>query len=74
MAFCGSNGGCTGATISTYGDSFFDVFGAGGNDSGYMDNFSVSDVSGVPEPGSILLLSSVAMLLGGGLLRRRARS
>ncbi len=55
--FCGSNGACAGGYIGAYGDGLFDSFG-GGNDIGYMDNYSVSTV---PEPGSL-------MLLGAGLL------
>jgi len=75
LAFCGSNGPCTGANVPTYGDSFFDTFGgAANNDAAYMDNFSVADVSGVPEPGSIFLLAPVAMMVFGyGWHRRRAR-
>jgi hypothetical protein len=73
IAFCGSNGACTGASVPTYGDSLFDTFGGANNDAGYMDNFSVADVS-VPEPGSMVLLASVTMMLFGyGWHRRRGR-
>jgi hypothetical protein len=72
VPFCGSNTGCTGATLSTYGDGLFDSFG-GGNDSGYMDNYSVTLVStSVPEPSSVLLLLSA--LLGGIGIELRRRS
>jgi hypothetical protein len=62
VPFCGSNAGCTGATVAAYGAGFFDSFGgvAGANDSGYMDNYAVANVtsSAVPEPASLLLIAS----------------
>ena len=65
VPFCGTNsGGCTGATVTTYGDGIFDTFGAtGANDSGYLDNYSVTLVNSAPEPASIGLL-----LMGAGLI------
>jgi len=42
VPFCGDNGACAGAHVSTYGTSLFDTFG-GGNDTGYIDNFSLSN-------------------------------
>jgi hypothetical protein len=67
VPFCGSNAGCTGATLS-FGDAFFDSFG-GGNDSGYMDNVSI--VSVAPEPS---LIFPVAVALAGiGAASRRTR-
>jgi len=74
VAFCGNNSfPCNGATVPSYADSFFDVFGGtgGNNDSGYLDNFSLADVSGVPEPASLLLFGSgLTLLIGGKLVRR----
>ncbi len=68
-SFCGSNGACTGGYVGSYGDGLFDSFG-GGNDIGYIDNFSVGTV---PEPGSLMLLGSG--LMGAlGLLRRKIRN
>jgi uncharacterized Zn-binding protein involved in type VI secretion len=67
VPFCGDNGPCLGELVSSYGTGLFDTFG-GGNDSGYMDNYSVSTV---PEPSSIALLGSGILGLAG-MLRRRA--
>lgn len=68
VPFCGGNGTCTGAPVGAYGTGLFDTFG-GGNDSGFLDNFQVASGS-VPEPASILLLTS-----GMGLvLCRRVRN
>jgi hypothetical protein len=61
VAFCGNNSGpCNGATVSTFGEGAFDTLfpSAGANDIGYMDNFSISSVSSVPEPGSLMLLGA----------------
>jgi len=55
VAFCGSNAGCSGATVSTYDNGLFDSFGTG-NDSAYMDNYQVSEAGAVPEPSYVLLL------------------
>ena len=50
LAFCGSNSGCSGAHISSFGDAIFDTFG-GASNFGYLDNFSIGPVAvGVPEP------------------------
>jgi hypothetical protein len=65
VPFCGDNHPCAGATVSTYANGLFDSFGAqstGGataNDSGYLDNYRVANVSAVPEPSSALLLVAV---------------
>ena len=62
VAFCGSNAGCSGAVVSTYGTAIFDSFGGvNGNDSAYMDNFRVA---AVPEPSSIFLLATLLGALG----------
>jgi hypothetical protein len=68
VPFCGSNGACTGATLSTYANGLFDTFG-GGNDSGYMDNYSVTLVTptATPEPSMAL---PMVLLLGMGLALR----
>jgi hypothetical protein len=68
LSFCGSNSTCTGASLPTYGDGFFDSFGTG-NDAAYMDNYSVTNVSGTPEPGTSMLMLGGAGLLA--LVRRR---
>jgi len=54
IAFCGSNSGCGGGNVPSFDNGFFDTFG-GGNDFGYMDNYSASTV---PEPGSLALLGT----------------
>ncbi len=70
VPFCGANGSCSGATLSTYGEGFFDSFGTG-NDSAYMDNYSVTVLSsGVPEPSSALPLLSILLSAVGIGLRR----
>ncbi|MGD0435820.1 MAG: PEP-CTERM sorting domain-containing protein, partial [Bryobacteraceae bacterium] len=68
VPICGSSSGCTGATLSTFGDGLFDTFG-GGNDSGYMDNYSVTLVTATPEPGNLGLIA--LGLVGIGLVRRK---
>lgn len=71
LPFCGDNGPCAGAYVSSYGAGFFDSFGAastGGptaNDSGYMDNYQVANV---PEPAAMLL---VGIGLAAVWLRKR---
>jgi hypothetical protein len=70
VPFCGSNGACTGANISTFANGLFDTFG-GGTDSGYMDNYSVTLVTPItttPEPSTALPL---VLLLGLGLALRK---
>jgi hypothetical protein len=42
LPFCGSNSGCTGAPVAEFGWALFNTFG-NGNDSGYMDNFSIAE-------------------------------
>jgi uncharacterized repeat protein (TIGR01451 family) len=60
LPFCGDNGPCAGAAVTTYGTSLFDTFG-GGNDTGYIDNFSLTN--------PILAISSISptsATAGGG--------
>jgi hypothetical protein len=61
VPFCGDNGPCLGSNVAAYADGFFDVFGGttNVNDIGFMDNYSVSSISSVPE------ISTWAMLLLG---------
>ena len=74
IPFCGNAfGPCNGANIPTYNFSAFDAIGNGNadNDSGFLDNFALTnDVSGFPEPGSVVLLGSAALLVGKKLLLR----
>jgi hypothetical protein len=69
VPFCGGNAVCTGTNLPTFADGFFDTFG-GGNDSAYMDNYSVTLVTptATPEPATVLPL---ALLLGIGLALRK---
>jgi len=76
VPFCETNAaGCIGGSGTTnYGDGVFDSFGQSSgtgvsNDSGYMDNYQVTLVSGVPEPSSIVLLLTVFGVVGAGLRR-----
>jgi len=71
LPFCGSNSGCSGAPVAAYGTGLFDSFGTG-NDAGYIDNFRVASVSGVPEPSSVALFMSTLGIIGLGL-RRKSR-
>ncbi len=68
VPFCGGNGTCPGTTLSTFANGVFDTFG-GGNDSGYMDNYSVIQVTPTPEPGNIGLMA--LGLVGIGVVRRK---
>jgi hypothetical protein len=70
LAFCGSNAGCSGAVVPTYGDGFFDSFGTG-NDSGYMDNYRVANATPVPEPTSLSMIAA-GLVFGLGRFRRGA--
>ncbi len=60
LPFCGDNGPCAGAPVSTYGTSLFDTFG-GGNDTGYIDNFAVSG-----QAVAISSISPTSATAGGG--------
>jgi hypothetical protein len=67
IAFCGSNAGCTGAVVPSYVNGLFDTFAgvASVNDIGYIDDYSVSTPSAVPEPASLALFGSGLVALGG---------
>jgi hypothetical protein len=74
VPFCGDNTTCAGAFISTYGRSLFHTFGntsGTGNDTGYLDNFSVEDVAVVSEPTTLFLCGTTMVGLGLTLWRRR---
>jgi hypothetical protein len=58
VAFCGDNGPCTGAPVTSLRTVIFDSFG-GGQDAGYLDNFSISTV---PEPGTLALVCAALMV------------
>ncbi len=67
VAFCGSDIGCSGANIASFGDALFDTFPAtSANDTGYLDNITISSLTSTPEPGSL-------MLIGAGLAAVIAR-
>jgi len=73
VAFCGSDGAtCTGANVSSFGDALFDTFPAAGTptDNGFMDNLSISSVSSVPEPRSLMLMGAGLALLIARRLKR----
>lgn len=61
---------------STFGGGIFDTFNAaGGNDQGYLDNYSITGSSfSVPEPGSFLLLATGLPLLGAWRKKSRCTS
>jgi hypothetical protein len=71
LPFCGNNfGPCNGAPVAELGWALFNTFG-NGNDTGFMDNFSIATVpAAVPEPASITLIG-IAILGLGATLRRR---
>ena len=70
IVFCGDTTVCAGANLAEGPfTTFFDVFRtATSNDSGAIDNLSISSV---PEPATYSL-TGVALLAGALLLRRRA--
>jgi hypothetical protein len=70
LPFCGSNGACNGATVSSFGDGLFDTFGNARN-FGYMDNFSIGTV---PEPASWALMLLGVAGLGASLRTARRRT
>jgi len=72
VPFCGDNGPCNGGLVGSYGDGLFDTFG-GGNDFGYMDNFSLGTLQAVPEPGTLALLASGLMGVAAAVRRRISR-
>ena len=74
LAFCGSNSGCSGANVGTFGVGIFDTFGgASGQDLGYLDDFNIATFpTGVPEPAGWALMFGGIGLAGGILRRRRA--
>jgi PEP-CTERM motif len=70
--FCGDNGGCGGAHVSSYGNGLFLTLG-GGNDTGYIDNYKVvENPSSTPEPSSFALFGT-GILGVAGVLRRRLK-
>ena len=72
VAFCGNNSACNNAVVASYSDGFFDTFpAANANDIGFLDNYSVSTVSAVPEPASLLL---VGVGLAALVVARRKRA
>jgi hypothetical protein len=64
-----ANAPFVGGFVGAFGDGLFDTFG-GGNDFGYIDNYSVANVSGVPEPASITLFGSGVLGLAAAARRR----
>jgi hypothetical protein len=73
VPFCGSNSGCSGAVVASYADGFFDTFAAvNANDIGFLDNYSVSTPSAVPEPTSLALLGTAFVALAAIRRRRKA--
>jgi hypothetical protein len=66
VAMCGDNSICAGAHVNSFGSGIFDTFG-GGNDKGYIDNYSVSEV---PEPSSLMLLGT-GLAGFAGVIRRK---
>jgi hypothetical protein len=80
LGFCGGNGACTGAPVTILGDALFDTFGGAASPAGvaalpapgYLDNFAVSSVAGVPEPSAWSLMIAGFGLAGAALRRRRA--
>jgi hypothetical protein len=74
LAFCGTNGGCTGAFIPHFGDVIFDTFGHSSN-FGYLDNVAISTPT-VPEPATWGLMLMGFAGLGGAIrsARRKAAS
>jgi hypothetical protein len=64
-----ANAPFVGGFVGAYGDGIFDTFG-NGNDFGYIDNYSVSNVPGVPEPGSIALFGSGILGLAAAARRK----
>lgn len=74
LAFCGSNGNCTGANVANFGVGIFDSFGGSTTQAlGYLDNFSIATAA-VPEPAGWAMLAGGLGILGSAMRRRAAKA